>query len=512
MDMEQFKKLWSELGLTQKATLGLGAVLVIVSMLALLKWSSIPTMGLLYGKVDPKEMGEIVSVLEENGVDYKLEQGGTAVFVPKEWVNKMRIELAGRGVPSGGSGVGFEIFDRTHFGISDFVQRTNYTRAIQGELARTIMEMQHVRSARVMVVMPENKLLVNNGKSKATASVFVDTGHTQLDTQAVNAIRFLVAHAVDGLLVDDVAVIDQKGHMLTQDLKDDPLMASASSQLKYRQGLETYFTQKIESMLGKVLGPDQVVARVSVEIETETITKRSQIFDPESQVIRSQSDIQDTHSTNETKVGVAPAGAGAAANPPNTVSTQDVKKNKTVNYEINQSTTEVIKAPGDIKKISASVMIAQLLDENGKLIQRTPEQIEKMKQMVANALGQDLENSAKTITIEELPFPSTSTQADLPDSSWMNSVYVDYGVKLIQELLPLLLGLIMLVIFFKMIKKAKNQEVLIEFMDNPSSPSSAHQAVSASTITPDMLNQLIQDQPEKMAAPIKNWVMSENSN
>ena len=148
-----------------------------------------------------------------------------------------------------------------NFGISDFIQRTNYIRAIQGELSRTIAQLNGVKAARVMVVMPENKLLVNTVKGRATASVFVDTGAMRLDRESVNSVRFLVANSVEGLLLEDVAVVDQRGNVLSEELQETGI-AGSSGQLKYRQELESYFSEKVETMLGRVVGMNNVVARV----------------------------------------------------------------------------------------------------------------------------------------------------------------------------------------------------------------------------------------------------------
>jgi flagellar M-ring protein FliF len=194
--------------------------------------------------------------------------------------------------------VGFEIFDRSNFGISDFVQRTNYTRALQGELSRTVAQMQGVKSARVMVVLPESRLLVRTTDSRPTASVFVDTGSAQLDKAAVNSIRSLVASSVEGLKVDDVAVIDNAGNVLSEDLKSDPQLGNAASVVKYKQQTEEYLASKVETMLAKVLGAGNSVVRVSATINTEAATMTEERFDPEGQVPRQEVTIEYSSSTN----------------------------------------------------------------------------------------------------------------------------------------------------------------------------------------------------------------------
>src|SRR5882757_962207 len=237
--LEQFRRLWSQFSAPQRITLSLAAAAVIVAMVALVMWAQRPEMKLLYGKLGEKEASEVVASLEAQGVKYQIGAGGGSIYVPSDRVHRIRMDLAAKGIP-GGEGVGFEIFDRSNFGISDFVQRTNFTRALQGELARTIGQLNGIRSARVMVVMPENRLLLKSPDSRPTASIFVDAGGSTLAVEAVNSIRSLVANAVEGLRVDDVAVIDNRGNVLSEELKSDPTLGGASSQIKFRKSVEDY--------------------------------------------------------------------------------------------------------------------------------------------------------------------------------------------------------------------------------------------------------------------------------
>jgi len=158
---QQLLAIWRQLGLNQRITIGMAAAVVIGGMVALVFWSHRPQMQLLYGRLSDKDVSEITGLLQEQSVKYEMGSGGTAIYVPSDQVHKLRMDLASKGVPAG-DGVGFEIFDRTNFGISDFVQRTNYTRALQGELSRTISQLHGVRSARVMIVLPENRLLFSD--------------------------------------------------------------------------------------------------------------------------------------------------------------------------------------------------------------------------------------------------------------------------------------------------------------------------------------------------------------
>src|SRR5471032_1657107 len=165
--------LWRQLGLNQRVSLALATLAVIGAAAGLVIWSRQPDYQLLYGRLSDKDTSAIVTVLQSQSTSYRLSPDGSSIYVPADQVHRLRMDLAGKGVPSG-DGVGFEIFDKGQFGLSDFVQRTNYIRAIQGELARTITQLQGVHSARVMIVQPESRLLLTEQGVKSTASVFVD--------------------------------------------------------------------------------------------------------------------------------------------------------------------------------------------------------------------------------------------------------------------------------------------------------------------------------------------------
>ena len=292
--LQQLARLWKQLGLNQRVTLGVAIVGVVAGLVGLVVWSHHSQMQLLYGRLAEKDMAEVLTAVQTAGVEYEIGTGGTSIYVTSDQVHKLRLQLAAKGVPSG-EGVGFEIFDRANFGISDFVQRTNYVRALQGELSRTISQLNGVHSARVLIVVPENRLLFSDVKAKPTASVFIEGN---IGTESVNSIRFLVANAVEGLRADDVAVVDHRGNVLTEGLKDDPTLGTASSQMKLRKSVEDYFATKVETMLAKVLGPGSAVVRVSADLDVESSTRTEEKFDPDGQVLRTDTSTEDTTTTN----------------------------------------------------------------------------------------------------------------------------------------------------------------------------------------------------------------------
>jgi flagellar M-ring protein FliF len=514
--LQQLTGIWRQLGISQRITLGAGGAVVFGGMLALLFWAQRPQMRLLYGRLSEKDAAEVVENLQAQKAPYEIGPGGTSIYVRADQVYKLRMDLAAKGLP-GGDGVGFEIFDRSNFGISDFVQRTNYTRALQGELGRTISQLKGVRAARVMIVLPESRLLVKNTDSRATASVFVDTGGAMIDSGAVNSIRSLVANAVEGLSLDDVAVIDNRGNVLSDDLKSDPQLGGASSQIKYRRQVEDYLVSKVETMLGKVLGPGNSVVRVSADIDSQSGTVTEEKFDPDSQVSRSDVTTEDSTLSSEKSaekaatVGVSanlPAdnGGGATTASPSK-STEAVRRSKTLTYEINRSTSNVVKAPGAITRVTASVFLAMKPAAAGAApASRSPEELNSLRLMVANALGIQAtkpEELAKLVSIEETPFPAP------PEVNPISTEKLTGYAETLRPLGGIALALVIFLIFLRLLKRTKPEEITLEVVDNTSPLQQIPSAAKSHKISPELLNHLIRQKPEHVGATLRDWLATQ---
>ena len=216
----QLGAIWNQLGLNQRVSVILSGVAVIGGLIGIAAWSRRDNYELLYGRLDDAEAARVVAALDEAKIPYKPGQG--SIYVPSDRKHAVRMKLAAKGIPRG-DGVGYEIFDKSNFAISDFVQRANFVRALQGELARTIGELEEVESARVSVTMPENRLLVDP-KRHSTAAVFIKgRSRSPLAAQSVNAIRFLVANSVEGLQPNHVSVVDSLGNVLSENSENDSL-------------------------------------------------------------------------------------------------------------------------------------------------------------------------------------------------------------------------------------------------------------------------------------------------
>ena len=535
--LEQIKKIWSELTPTHRIIVSAATVAVVAGIAGLLYWAQRPDMKLLYGKLGEKEASEVVASLEEQGIKFELGAGGSAIYVPSKDVYRVRMDLAAKGLPNT-DGVGFEIFDRSNFGISDFVKRTNYTRALQGELSRTVAQMQGVKAARVMIVMPESRLLVRTTDSRPTASVFVDTGSSTLDKSAVNSIRSLVANSVEGLKLDDVAVVDSAGNVLSDELKSDPQLSSASSIVKYRQQTEEYLAAKVETMLAKVLKPGPAVVRVAAEINTQALTRTEETFDPEGQVPRQETLIEDTQSTRE-EAPEGAAGVGTAANVPTdrppqqvpTKSSDTARSSRTQSYEINKTLTNIVQNPGEITRVTAAVFLAERSAETGEPLPRTPQEIDSIRSMVINTLGIVVpknESPADYVSITEMPFPLSSLAPD-PAADRFGQ-YMEF----IRPIAALVIAAIVFGIFFFMLRRAKPEEISFELVEDSMQnqpagalpdaqplgdgeeeqkpdPMSFLPAAKNLKVSPELLNQLIRQKPENVGATLREWLLNKSS-
>jgi flagellar M-ring protein FliF len=517
--------LWKQLGLNQRVSLVVAALAVAGGLVAVMLWSQRPAMQLLYARLGEKDIAAVITHLQSQNIPHQITAGGSAVMVPSSAVYKLRMDLAGKGIPSG-EGVGFEIFDKSQFGLSDFMQRTNYLRAVQGELARTIMQLQGVRGARVMIVQPESRLLLTEQGVKSTASVFVDVGGGRLEIDAVNAIRHLVANAVQGLAPDQVAVVDNRGRTLSEELKQDPMLGSASSQMRYRQQVEDYLSRKVESMLAAVIGPGNAVVRVSAEIETEATTLVAEKYDPESAVIRTQTQTDDITNSTEARSGGGATGVSAnvpekaqgvaADSRPVNVSEQS-RKNKTVSYEINKTTTNTTRNPGTVKNVTAAVFVAPRLTlpapgADGKVGEpqvqkRTPQEIEALRQVVINALGlKPVAGQApdSLVSMQEMTFQASARVPEDLASHSLGSRVQDW-IEVARNWAAAVVALGVLLIFWRMLSREKLEPVPVEILSLP--PDAQARALSSpNTVTPELLNELIRQKPANVGVALRDWV------
>ena len=408
---ELFKQLvgiWKELGLNQKITVSASTLAVIVGVITVLIWSGRTEYSLLYGNLDPVEAGKVTQSLDESNIEYKISGGGGSIYVPRGEVHQMRMKLATQGIPKG-EGMGYELLDKNTLGMSDFMQHANYNRAVQGELARTISKFSGIESARVMIVSPENRLLIDPGRH-ATASVFLTmrgTGRPKVET--VSAIQMLVANSVEGLNVNHVSVVDNSGNVLSLHDEEDSLVAVTSGRLRARKELENYLGEKVESMLEKIVGNGNVVARVSAQIATDSTTIVSETYGDNNQIKRKEETSSETSKEPVTSPGgpagvtpnIATGGANAQIGVGATNEVSFTKKDETIEYALSKTMSNTVVLPGNILDLNAAVFV------NTNQAPVAPELMPELRRAAVLALG-PYDKYSNNVQVAAVSFDTTA--------------------------------------------------------------------------------------------------------
>lgn len=412
--LEYFKKL----GAGKTAVLLGVAAMAVAGMAVMFLLSRSPSYQVLYAQLSPEDSGSVIEKLKEKRIPYSV--SGSSISVPADKVYEVRMELAGEGIPQGG-GVGFEIFDNTGFGVTDFVQKVNYKRALQGELARTIAQIKEIETARVHLAIPEKGVFLDEQK-KARASIVVKLKPgASLSQGQVTAIVNLVSNSFENLKTDDITVVDTSGRMWTRGAEDDAAMRLTSSQLDYKKTIEKDFETRVQSMLEKALGAGNVVARVSADVETRKVERTEETYDPDGQVVRSEQRNKEKSIGGATAVagvpGVLsnlPAGTGtsvaASQTPP-----QSENQNEVINYEISKVVSHVVEPVGEIKRLTVAVLVdgnyKMVAGSDGKEVKeytaRSEEDIATYTTMVKNAVGFN-EDRGDVISVVSTPFEADS--------------------------------------------------------------------------------------------------------
>ncbi|MGB6940853.1 MAG: flagellar basal-body MS-ring/collar protein FliF, partial [Bryobacteraceae bacterium] len=311
--MDQVKKLLGALTPRQLATIVIMAIAVVAGVMGFSRWQRESGLKPLYTGLAPEDASAIVQKLHEGGIDYKITNNGTELLAPEDKVPELRLQMAGLGLPKTGR-IGFEIFDKTNFGMTDFAEHVNYRRALEGELERSIMAISEVQQARVHVTLPKDSVFTD-AREPAKASVLIGLRPgTRLSSLNVIAITNLVSSAVEGLSPESVSVVDMNGNLLSRPRREGPADGTQISEegLEYRQAVEHDLVTKINSTLEPLLGPDKFRTGVSADIDMTSGEQSEETFDPSKSVMVSSQKTEDTSGTTRT----SSSAPGTAANLP----------------------------------------------------------------------------------------------------------------------------------------------------------------------------------------------------
>jgi flagellar M-ring protein FliF len=405
----------------QKFMLGGGIVLTLALLSVLLFFLNEPNFASLYSGLSQEDASKVVEYLSNQKVLYKIDDNGQTIKVPREKVYELRLALAGKGIPSSGV-VGYEIFDKNTMGMSEFLQKLNYKRALEGELARTIQQQEGVLNARVQIVLPQKTIFKEEEKSPSASVTLKLKSNSVPSKENIQAIVNLLVASVEGLQQSKVSIIDTKGRILNNDTEEGPLAFASSRQYEIKKSVEAHLMQKAQSMLDNVLGYGNSMVQVNADLNFDQVEKTMENYDPESQVAISE---QQVKANNQ----------GKGRND----STAQSNDNTITNYEISKTIEKVISGSGNIKRLSVAAVINDVPKEVKKgnkteivFDPRPQDQIKKLEEIIKNAVGLDVQRNDQ-FSITNIPFETkpvetmteNSTAGALPNpDQWINLAFI----------------------------------------------------------------------------------------
>ena len=495
---EQLKSSWSRLDRRQKFLL-IGGTVGITLLLVLSIWLyNQANWGLLYRGLDEQTTGQIVQYLKNQRIPYKVELDGS-IYVPRNKVPEVRMEVASKGL-IGGAGPGFELFDKDKMGLTEFQEKVTYQRALEGELARTIMGIRGIKSARVHLALPKETIFIEEEKPpKASVLIELRPGY-QLTSSQIRGIINLVSGAVPKLEPKNVTIVDANtGKSLYLPSEEDEIPIN---KLAYKEKLERHLKNKIEEILSGALGYGKAIAQVWVELSFDKESIVEETYDPEGIAVVSE------ETEEEQKISKTPQEGGEAgvkgtllqkmeATSPQIQGETYLKKRNIKNYEVSRKVRNLEISPGSIKKISVAVLV----DKNA-LGKNATAKLSWIEELVKGAIGYNPERGdeikVQTEEFVKIPMPKPGI--------------MDYVAQFYKPIL--LIGALLLIFIFvvrPLIKALAPKPTPVEAPaarpEVPSPPIIEEEEVGP--MPQEIALGIIKSQPEKAAMLVKKWLLEE---
>ena len=420
--MAQFTKLFASLSLKQKISIAVAAIAMVAALYNFTRWRHEQDFKPLYTGVAAEDAAGIVQKIKESGSEYRLSETGGVISVPADKVAELRLELAAVGLPKSGR-IGFELFDKTTFGATEFVEHVNYNRALEGELERSIGSLNSIEQARVHLTAAKDSVFLES-REQAKASVVVKLrAGASLFPQNVTAIQQLVASAVEGLNPEDVSVVDTRGSLLSRRKSTSDNASPSDAVFDRRQRMEHDLLEKINSTLEPLLGHDKFRAGVTVDCDLTSREESEEVFDPAKSVMTN------SQKTEEVVTGSSITGIpGTASNLPHPPvraggpTSTTSRRTENINYQSSHVVRKTLIPNGIVKRLSISVLLDERTHWEGKGNSRKlvhvatpPETMKAVHDLVAGATG-FVQERGDQITIESLPFDASSEPGDSFDT------------------------------------------------------------------------------------------------
>jgi len=447
--------IFNKLTPTQRIIIGAVTLSTIILLGIFVNFLNEPNFGILYTNLNNEDAADVIEYLNSQKIIYKIEGNGTTIKIPSDFVYETRLTLASKGVPNSGL-VGYEVFDNGTMGMSEFMQKLNYRRALEGELARTIMQQDGIEGARVHIVIPAKSIFKDEEKSP-TASVVLKLGNNaRLSQSNIASILNLVASSVEGLNQSKITLIDTKGRLLSRNEDENSLLVATSKQYELQKSVENYLTTKAQSLLDNVLGYGNAIIQVNTDLNFDQVERTLEQYDPETQVAISEQTVK----SENTGINFSD-------------STAYTSQNNIVNYEISKSIEKVIQGTGNIKKLSVAAVINDIPKEtvNGNKTEivfqpRSEEQLRKLEMIIRNAVGVD-NDRGDSFSIVNIPFE----QSHLSD---INIEHFEDETGVIPKDMDKLLNLVMIILAIGaslylvrgLMQKLKNERIIIGTYDD----------------------------------------------
>ncbi|QID32641.1 flagellar basal-body MS-ring/collar protein FliF [Pampinifervens florentissimum] len=492
--LNNLKERFLALSTTQKIALVAVPLLALGVLLAVALLATKPNYTVLYSGLSQEDMSAVMSELDKDGVNYKIGQDGKSILVPEPQVRDIRLKLAAKGIPSKGI-VGYEIFDKTGIGVSDFQNQVNFKRAVEGELARTILRMSGIEDVRVSIGMPQKSIFLRE-EEEPTASVFVKLkpGY-ELTPEQVKAIRNLVSASVPRLKPKNVVVVDDKGRDLTAMLEETEGTVH-DKELKLKAEFERRLEREVQRALEEAIGFGSVKVKVSADLDFTKREQKEEIYDPDMTAVVSQQKKKERTTTGG-GAGVPgaqaniPPGAGVVVGAGQVLT----EKSETItNYEVSKKEVYSVDPMIKVKRLSVGVIV----DANIKNLD-----LEKVKRIVSASAGINPQRG-DVLTVEAIPFQKPPFEKPTPDYE----KYVKLGLLVFLVLTASIIALLVLrrllrrkeVVPVPVLPGAPTLEV-IEGAEEIRIKAEKVEAVEAIVKT-------AKEEPEKVAKIIKSWLRS----
>ncbi len=511
---EQFSNFIKELPTSKKIVFFGSITLLLLAILSLIIFAKTPSYQVLYSGLSKEDAGKIIEKLKDKKVPYKVQSSGT-ILVPSSKVYELRFELASLGLP-GGHGVGFEIFDKTTFGVTEFVQRINYIRALQTELARTISSLDDVETARVHIVIPKKSLYLEREELPSASVVIKLKPGRYLSKSIVSSIVYLVCCGVEGLLPKNVTVVDTEGNLLSPPTGKiaGPLFLS---KFQYIKDYEANLEKKIEDIVGAVVGIGKVKAKVSVQMDFTKVSEREERYDP-NVVVEREERVEESSQGMGGAYGVP----GALSNLPGVsqgkagggATSKYTRTKEATYYKAGRIFKTTVKGAGIVKRVCAAVVVdGSYKSENGKMVYvpRSKEEMKKIEDMVKKAIGYSSERGDE-VEVENIPFK----KEELPKPTFLEMLGKPIIISAIKYFVVLIISVILIFSVLKpliksVVEMTSKREVVIKPPEEvkPEEEKIEEEAKVGAEAFKDRIMSLVEKDPAKTAQIIRQWLSEE---